>query len=186
MFKWKSRNKACPHRLEEDTKFVALYSLIHINVFRPLGLISSDDPSAQFFFSQLPEIFAKADGYEGLSWHNHAIRTQEGEFLTFEDAFATADQGFENPDVITMAGWKDVNALHQFAYRYERHRDGMKELRNWGDRSVGATLAMWWAPKSERITIRMGWEKLQQLRAEGPSPDVFTLQTRFDAPTPDA
>lgn len=182
MFKPKSRNKAFPDLNLCGGELLAQYSLIHINVFRPLGLISSEDANAQFFFSQLPEIFAKADAYEGLSWHNHAIRSQDGEFFTFEDAFATADQGFVNPDVITMAGWKDVAALHQFAYRYDRHRDGMKELRNWGDRSVGATLAMWWAPKAERITIRKGWEKLQQLRAEGPSREVFTLQERFEAP----
>lgn len=158
------------------------YSLVHINVFRPLGVISTEDPNAQFFFSQLPGIFAAADKEETLYWHNHALRTQDGHFLTFEEVFAAADEGFANPDVITMAGWRDVNALHAFAYRFDQHRDGMKKLRDWSDRSVGATMAMWWAPKSERITIRQGWNKIQKLRAEGPSPDVFTLQTRFDPP----
>ena len=158
------------------------YALIHINVFRPLGVVSADDPNAQFFFSQLPGIFAAADAEEDLYWHNHALRTREGEFLTFEEVFAAAEQGFASPDVITMAGWRDVNALHKFAYRYTPHRDGMKTLRDWSDRSVGATLAMWWAPKSERITIRKGWEKMLRLREEGPSQDVFTLQTRFDPP----
>jgi len=158
------------------------YALVHINVFRPLGMISMDDPNAQFFFSQLPGIFKVADAEEDLFWHNHALRTQDGTFLTFEEVFAGAEEGFANPDVITMAGWRDVNALHKFAYRFEQHRDGMKTLRDWSDRSVGATLAMWWAPKSERITIRKGWEKIQQLREEGPSPAVFTLQKRFDPP----
>lgn len=161
---------------------MATHSLIHINVFRPLGLISAEDPNAQFFFSQLPGIFAAADANEDLFWHNHALRTREGDFLTFEEVFAGAEQGFANPDIITMAGWRDVNALHNFAYRFHQHRDGMKALRDWSDRSVGATLAMWWVPKSERITIRMGWDKILQLREEGPSEDVFTLQTRFDAP----
>jgi len=158
------------------------YALVHINVFRPLMMISADDPNAQFFFSQLPGIFAAADAEDALYWHNHALRTQDGSFLTFEEVFASADEGFSNPDVITMAGWRDVSALHAFAYRYEPHRDGMKKLRDWSDRSIGATLAMWWAPKSERITIRKGWEKISQLRAEGPAQDVFTLQTRFDPP----
>lgn len=161
---------------------MADYALVHINVFRPLGMISADNPNAQFFFSQLPGIFAAADADEGMYWHNHALRTQDGQFLTFEEVFAAADEGFANPDVITMAGWRDVNALHRFAYRFEQHRDGMKKLRDWSDRTVGATLAMWWAPKSERITIKMGWEKIMQLRADGPSPDVFTLQSRFDPP----
>lgn len=158
------------------------YALIHINVFRPLGTISVKDPNAQFFFSQLPGIFAAADETENMYWHNHALRTQEGDFLTFEDVFAAAEQGFSNPDVITMASWRDANALHQFAYRFQQHRDGMKKLRDWSDRTVGATLAMWWSPKSERVTIRNGWDKIQQLREEGPSQDVFTLQTRFDPP----
>ncbi len=158
------------------------YALVHINVFRPLGVVSADDPNAQFFFSQLPGIFAAADAEEDLFWHNHALRTPDGDFLTFEEVFAAAEQGFASPDVITMAGWRDVNALHKFAYRYAPHRDGMKALREWSDRSVGATLAMWWAPKSERITIRKGWEKMLQLREEGPSEEVFTLQTRFAPP----
>jgi hypothetical protein len=161
------------------------YALVHINVFRPLGTISIEDPNAQFFFSQLPGIFAAADDYLNMYWHNHALRTMEGDFLTFEEVFAAADQGFANPDVITMAGWKDVSALHQFAYRFAQHRDGMKKLRDWRDRTVGATMAMWWAPKSERITIRNGWEKINQLRRDGPSQDVFTLQTRFDPPPDD-
>lgn len=159
------------------------YALIHINVFRPLGTITAEDPNAQFFFSQLPGIFAAADAEEDMFWHNHALRTQEGEFLTFEQVFAAAEKGFANPDIITMASWRDVNALHTFAYRFAQHRDGMKTLRDWSDRSVGATLAMWWAPKSERVTIRKGWSKLLQLRAEGASPDVFSLQQRFDPPS---
>lgn len=158
------------------------YALVHINVFRPLGVISVNDPNAQFFFSQLPGIFAAADKYDGMFWHNHALRTTEGTFLTFEEVFAAAEEGFANPDVITMAGWRDANALHQFAYRFEQHRDGMKKLRAWSDRTVGATMAMWWAPKTERITIRKGWEKILQLRREGPSQEVFTLQNRYDPP----
>ena len=84
-----------------------------------------------------------------------------------------------------MAGWRDATALHQFAYRFGQHRDGMKKLRAWSDRTVGATMAMWWAPKTERITIRKGWEKILQLRREGPSQEVFTLQNRFDPPDAD-
>lgn len=158
------------------------YALIHINVFRPMGPLSMEEPNAQFFFSQLPEIFAAAERNDGMFWHNHALRTREGEFLTFEQAFAAAADGLGNPDVITMAGWRDVQALHEFAYRYDRHRDGMKKLRAWSDRSIGANLALWWAPKSERITIRKGWEKLSQLRDDGPSPEVFSLQKRYDCP----
>ena len=167
--------------LQEDSTMTE-YALIHINVFRPLGRISIDDPNARFFFSQLPEIFAAADSEPDMFWHNHALRTQTGEFLTFEEVFAASEEGFYNPDVITMASWRDVSALHKFAYRFEQHRDGMKKLRDWSDRSVGATLAMWWAPRTERITIQKGWEKISQLRAEGPSQDVFSLQKRFDPP----
>ena len=170
-----------PHGPQEDSTMTE-YALIHINVFRPLGRISIDDPNARFFFSQLPEIFAAADSEPDMFWHNHALRTQTGDFLTFEEVFAASEEGFYNPDVITMASWRDVSALHKFAYRFEQHRDGMKRLRDWSDRSVGATLAMWWAPRTERITIQKGWEKISQLRAEGPSQDVFSLQNRFDPP----
>lgn len=81
-----------------------------------------------------------------------------------------------------MAGWRNLQSLHRFAYRFNPHRDGMRRLRDWSDRSVGASLAMWWAPKTERVTIRKGWVNIAKLLNSGPSPDVFTLQSRFDPP----
>jgi hypothetical protein len=34
---------------------------------------------------------------------------------------------------------------------------------------------MWWAPRHERVTLEDGWNKLQQLRQHGPTPDAFSL-----------
>ena len=81
-----------------------------------------------------------------------------------------------------MAGWEDAAALHRFAYRDPLHRDGMKTLRDWVDRSEGPTLVMWWERRGVRVALEDGWNRLQTLRAHGPTAQAFPLQHRFDPP----
>lgn len=72
--------------------------------------------------------------------------------------------------------------MHRFAYRDTLHREGMKTLRDWVDRSEGPAMVMWWAPKGTRVSLDEGWERLHLLRRKGPTEQAFTLQTRFDPP----
>lgn len=161
---------------------MSAYSLVHINVFRVKDEFAVSHPNAQYFFSQVGGIFSAADENPDMLWHNHAMRTVDGTFLDMEQTLVAAQSGIKRPDVITMAAWTSFEALHQFTYRQICHRDSMKRLRDWADRSIGAQLAMWWHPKGQRVSIEDGWEKITQLRAEGPSSEVFTLQTRFERP----
>ena len=62
------------------------------------------------------------------------------------------------------------------------HIEGMKGLRHWVDRSEGPTTVMWWDTPGRRVTLEEGWNKLQQLRQNGPSEFAFNLQNRFDPP----
>ncbi|MEM9054125.1 MAG: DUF3291 domain-containing protein [Pseudomonadota bacterium] len=158
------------------------YQLIHLNVVRPLGPFSSEREEVKYFFSQLPEIFADAGQADGLRWHNHGIRLSDGDYLDLNDIFKLRTDGDQNPDVMTMAGWEDAKALHHFTYRMRSHVEGMKRLRHWADRSQGATMVMFWAERSKRVTLEEAWERLQKLRADGPSREAFNLQQRFDAP----
>ncbi|WP_299684992.1 DUF3291 domain-containing protein [uncultured Tateyamaria sp.] len=159
------------------------YMLVHLNVVRPLGAFTASHPNAVYFFSQLPAVFAKAKADDGLLWHNHGARTPQGGFADMNGILALqTERTKDNFDILTMAGWKDAAALHRFAYRDPLHRDGMKTLRDWVDRSDGATMVMWWERRGTRVTLETGWQKLLHLRAQGPTPDAFCMQTRFDMP----
>ena len=158
-------------------------TLIHLNVVRPVGPYSADHPNAVYFFSQLPKVFAVARADAGLLWHNHGARTPDGRYLGMDDILAhRSERTQDNFHILTMAGWRDVQAMHRFAYRDALHRAGMNTLRDWVDRSEGATMVLWWATKGTRVTLTDGWDRLQRLRTDGPTQDAFSLQHRFDPP----
>ncbi|MEM6535534.1 MAG: DUF3291 domain-containing protein, partial [Pseudomonadota bacterium] len=153
------------------------------NVVRPLGAIAADNVERRYFFEQVQDIFDIAKTTEGLIWHNHGLRRSDGIYLELLDLVTIETDGADNPYVMTMAGWRDVKAMHAFSHRMRRHVDGMKALRHWVDRSEGPTMVMWWSRKGERVELEAAWDRLQKLRTNGPTPEAFTLQTRFDAPS---
>lgn len=159
------------------------YYLAHLNAVKPTGPLSPDDPDVLFFFSQLMKIVQLAQTSPGLRWHDHAARLPDGNYLKPQEfmSLRTGDSK-DNPHVITMAGWESVEALHGFTYRLPDHVEGMKKLRSWVNRAEGATMVMWWQPRGGKVSMETGWAKLEQLRSEGPSPEAFNLQTRFERP----
>ncbi len=157
--------------------------LVHMNVVRPIGAFSAAHPNAIYFFQQLPKVFAQARQDGDLLWHNHGVRAPDGQFLDMEGLLAyTAQKTEDNCHIMTMAGWKDVQAMHRFTYREPLHINGMKTLRDWVDRSEGPTMVMWWVPRGTRVSLDDAWKKLVLLRGDGPSPEAFSLQTRFPCP----
>ncbi|WP_299607754.1 DUF3291 domain-containing protein [uncultured Tateyamaria sp.] len=159
------------------------HMLVHLNVVRPLGPFSASHPHAQYFFDQLPHVFARAKADDGMYWHNHGARLPDGTYGEMSDLLALqTDRTEDNFHILTMAAWQDVRAMHRFAYRDELHREGMKTLRGWVDRTQGPTMVMWWATKGTRVALEDGWNRLHQLREDGPSVEAFTLQNRFPPP----
>lgn len=159
------------------------YILVHLNVVRPVVPITAFGETEQYFTHQLQRIFLQAASFAGLKWHVHGARLPDGSYLALPEFFTfSSASASDNPHVMTMAGWQDARALHQFSHRLRDHVDGMKALRDWVDRSEGATMVMWWSERSKRVKLDDGWERLQHLRVHGPSPDAFNMQQRFEAP----
>jgi len=159
------------------------HMLVHLNVVRPLGPFNADHPHAQYFFGQLPLVFARAKADNGLLWHNHGARMPDGSYGDMGNILALrTDRTDDNFHILTMAGWRDVQAMHRFAYRDDLHRTGMKTLRDWVDRSQGPTMVLWWTKRGTRVALENGWSRLAALRRDGPSEQAFTLQHRFPAP----
>ncbi|MEX0311410.1 MAG: DUF3291 domain-containing protein [Tateyamaria sp.] len=157
------------------------HMLVHLNVVRPLGPFSAAHPNAQFFFGELPKVFARAKADDGMFWHTHGARMPDGAYGDMNDLLGLQTERTEdNFHILTMAGWRDVQALHRFAYRDALHRSGMKTLRDWVDRSEGPTMVLWWAERGTRVALEDGWDRLQSLRQNGATPQAFTLQRRFD------
>lgn len=157
--------------------------LAHLNVVRPTVPLDSRGEKEQYFFQQLQHIYPTARSFDGLKWHTHGARRPDGSYMALHELLVfKAASASENPHVMTMAVWEEMRALHRFAYRLADHVEGMQRLRDWVDRSEGATVVMWWVERGKRVQLEEGWERLQHLRAHGASPHAFTLQQRFDAP----
>lgn len=158
------------------------YFLAHFNVARPLGKFSVHMDESKYFFKQLQELFERDHLHDGLLWHRHGMRAADGKELNFFEIAALNTTGEDNPHIYTVAGWRDAKDLHSFAYRDVQHRENMKRLRHWVDRSEGANLVTWWEKRDTRVSLELAWDRLQRLRKDGPTPHAFNLQTRFDPP----
>lgn len=135
----------------------------------------------QLFLSVLPRVFADADGFEGLHWHDHGIRQPDGKWRDLNAIFPYPE-GMRAPDVCTLGVWSSVEDLRQFSYNGRTHPPSMKRLQGELDRSDGPSFVMWWAPASERVSLQQGWDKLVQLRTHGPSSGAFTLDSVRNQP----
>ncbi|MEM9377175.1 MAG: DUF3291 domain-containing protein [Pseudomonadota bacterium] len=162
---------------------MASHFLAHFNVARPLGKFSVHMDESKYFFDQLGKLFKRDQLHQGLLWHRHGMRASDGRELSFFEIAALDTEGAGNPHIYTLAGWKNAAAVHGFTYRDAQHVESMRRLRHWVDRSEGANMVMWWAEQDTRISLEMAWDRLARLREDGPTPQAFNLQSRFQAPT---
>ncbi len=127
-----------------------------------------DDPAMAGFVEQLDPINALADSWPGFVWR---LQTEEGN--------ATAIHAFEDDLLlVNMSVWESVDALAEFVYR-SGHLDVMRRRREWAERMVQPFIVLWWVPAGYVPTIEEAKERLEHLRANGPSPRAFTFKQRF-------
>jgi hypothetical protein len=65
----------------------------------------------------------------------------------------------------------------------------MRRRKEWFERMAQAYLVLWWVPRGHRPTIVEAKQRLDLLRADGPTPRAFTFRNAFlppDAATPAA
>ena len=71
-------------------------------------------------------------------------------------------------------------------YRERAHLEVMRRRREWFERLGDAFLVLWWVPAGELPTVEEAQERLEHLRAHGPTPYAFTFKARFPSPDFDA
>ena len=145
------------------------YQLAEINIatFR----VPMADPINADFIANLDRVNALAEAAPGFVWR-----------LVGEGNNALAIQAFDNPNTaINMSVWTDMDALANFVYRNEGHREIMRRRKEWFDR-MEFHLALWWVPAGHRPTIAEGKERLESLSRVGPSAYAFLFNRPFPAP----
>ena len=149
--------------------------LAQVNIGRLVAPIES--PLIADFVAALDEVNAVADAAPGFVWR-----------LQTEDGDATAVRGFEQDAVgagggvvINMSVWESVAALAAYAYG-DAHIAVLRRRREWFERMTHAHLVLWWIPRGHIPTVREAEDRLDHLRAHGPTAHSFTLRQHFPPP----
>ena len=145
------------------------FHLAQVNIARLVAVI--DSPQLAKFVANLEPVNAVADASPGFVWR---LQTEAGD--------ATSLRVFDDDWlIVNLSVWDSIEALHDYVYRTP-HAEVLRRRLEWFERPDEAHLALWWIEAGSIPTLPDAEERLRQLRAEGPSPDVFTLKQTFPAP----
>jgi hypothetical protein len=145
------------------------YQLAEINIatFR----VPMIDPVNADFIANLDRVNVLAERAPGFVWR-----------LVGEGNNALDIRAFDNANTaVNMSVWSDLDALENFVYRSEGHREIMRRRREWFDR-MDFHLALWWIPAGHRPTVAEGKARLEMLSRVGPSALAFLFNNPFPAP----
>jgi hypothetical protein len=148
---------------------MSTYELAQLNI----GIIKGpmDSPVMAEFAANLERINAMAERAPGFVWR---LQTDDGD--------ATAIRPFDNDNMlINMSVWQDIESLSAYVYK-SGHVEIMRRRREWFERMEQAFLVLWWMPKGHRPSVSEAIEKLELLRAKGPTADAFTFREPFPSP----
>jgi hypothetical protein len=147
------------------------FQLAQINVGRLRAPV--DSPDVAEFIEALDPINALADASPGFVWR---FQTEEGN--------ATAVRPYADDSIlVNLSVWESVDALAAFVY-HSAHAGFLRRRREWFERITDTIAALRWIAEGHIPPIEEGIERLDRLRAHGPSAQAFTFRDRFPAPTP--
>lgn len=145
--------------------------LAQVNVARLAAPL--DSPQLADFVANLEPINAIADASDGFVWR---LQTDAGD--------ATALRIFDDDWlIVNMSVWESLEALRNYVYR-SPHADVLRRRQEWFDKMVEVHVALWWIEAGTIPTLSEAQERLLRLRAEGPTPEVFTLKEPYPVKRP--
>ena len=127
-----------------------------------------DAPESAEFVDALAPVNALADAAPGFVWR---LQTDDGD--------ATSIRVFDDDLVIVnMSVWESIESLRAYVYRSD-HREVLRRRRDWFQPWDGPHLVLFWVEEGTRPTLAEALERLEQLRADGPSPSAFSFGRPF-------
>ena len=147
--------------------------LAQLNVGRLKAPI--EDPIIDDFRMNLARINSLAEVSAGYVWR-----------LKDESGDATGIKPFgDELEIINLTVWESVEALADFTYR-SGHVELLRRRREFFEAPDMAILCLWWIPEGTVPTVEEAINRLDHLRAHGPSSRAFTFRHRFQAESGDA
>jgi hypothetical protein len=147
---------------------MSAYELAQLNVAvmrEPL-----ESPGMADFVANLARINALAEDSAGFVWR-----------LQTEDGDATAMRPMGADTLINISVWRDADSLNEYVYK-SAHAEIMRRRKEWFERMREAHVVLWWVRRGHRPGTAEAIERLELLRAGGPTQEAFTLRRAFPAP----
>lgn len=144
------------------------YELAQLNIAQMKAPL--DAPEMAEFVANLDRINALAEAAPGFVWR---LKDDEGN--------ATALRPFGPETLVNMSVWASQEQLSDYVYR-SAHVDIMKRRKEWFERMPEASTVLWWVPTGHRPDAHEGMQRLQSLRAMGPSDKGFGFKHAVGAP----
>jgi hypothetical protein len=130
-----------------------------------------DAPEIAEFVAALDPVNALADAAPGFVWR-----------LQDDSGNATSLPFNDDPlTIVNMSVWESIDALADFVMRSE-HADVMRRRREWFERMDEAYLALWWVGAGTIPTVEDAAQRIDHIRAHGPTEFAFTMRQRFGPP----
>jgi len=135
-----------------------------------------DHPEMADFANALDRINAIADASPGFVWR-----------LTDDDGGPSSNvtvPGATDPLIASnLSVWTDLESLRDFMYRTD-HGSYLRRRREWFQHDADAMTVLWWIPAGHIPTLDEALERLDDLRAHGPSERAWPLRRTMPPPTP--
>ena len=145
------------------------YHLAQYNLARMVAPL--DDPVMTDFVANLVRINTLADRSPGFVWRH---QTPDG------DSTSIRVRG-DDRILINFSVWESIESLHEYTFRSD-HLEVYRRRRDWIEPPAEAYLVLWWVPAGHIPSVEEADERLDHLRAHGPSAYAFTFKQRFEAP----
>ncbi|MEJ2625301.1 MAG: DUF3291 domain-containing protein [Pseudolabrys sp.] len=125
-----------------------------------------DDPSMKEFVDNVDRVNRLADTIPGFVW-----RSQD------ESGNAMNMRVYDDPAILpNLTVWENVEALERFVWQTV-HRRFYGRREQWFAPLDGPPLVLWWVPVGHRPSMQEGVDRLDHLKAHGPSDDAFSWES---------
>jgi hypothetical protein len=126
-----------------------------------------DSPRLAEFLAATDRINALADRAPGFVWRHPS-------------GHVCAEPWTGDPlTIMNLSVWESYLPLHAYVYR-STHGHYLRRRGQWFDTIATPATALWWLPAGHVPTPADAMARLTYLRTHGPTPQAFTVRSRFD------
>lgn len=137
-------------------------------------------PQVQGFRDRVPGVYEEAERSPG--YLTHRTGPAGGGYACGPRFFAPVYENgvplFLAPQTLSL--WADLDAVFTFAYRHA-HAEALRLRREWFKKLDCPTYVAWWVADGYLPEWPEGWERLERLHDNGPTPDAFSFTAPYDA-----